>query len=129
MTQTLIVQNFPRTIRARPTQNSRRCLVNEKRIREVIEVEKQALELLAQAQREAERLPVEAESAAREMIDKARVAARDEARKLVEQATSEEQAAEIIVRARAAMAERAKKANENFERAVTYVLERLVGAA
>jgi vacuolar-type H+-ATPase subunit H len=43
--------------------------VNEKRIREVIEVEKRALELVAQANREADQLPVQAEAEAAAIVE------------------------------------------------------------
>ena len=46
--------------------------MNEKRIREVIEVEQKALELLAQANREAEQIPLQAEAEAAAILEDAR---------------------------------------------------------
>ena len=60
--------------------------MNEKRIREVIDVEKQAMDLVAQANREAEQLPRKAEVEAAAMIEQSRAAAEDEARQLIQSA-------------------------------------------
>ena len=103
--------------------------MNEKRIRDVLAIEKQAQEMLAAANREAERLPIQADLDGRDLIDKARVAAREEARRILEQAQSVDEATQIMVLARERMAESEKLAAKNLEKAVAYVLERVAGKA
>ena len=103
--------------------------MNEKRIREVIEIEKQAEEMLALAKREAEQLPVQAEAEARDILDKARASAREEARSMLEHVEAADDGAEIMSKAKERMGESEELAARNIERAVTYVLERVVGKA
>jgi vacuolar-type H+-ATPase subunit H len=103
--------------------------VNEKRIREVIEVEQRALDLLAQANREAEQLPVQAEAEASMIVANAQAAAQAEARTIIEQAQQGDEAAQIISRAEENMSRTSSMAEKNLEKAVTYVLERVLGRA
>jgi len=99
------------------------------RIQELIEIENKARDLLATAEREAERLPIQAELEAREEIERARAGARDEARKILEQAQAEDPASEIMARAQERMGESDGLAAKNLEKAVAYVLELVVGKA
>ena len=101
--------------------------MNEKRIREVIEVEQRALERVSQATREAEQVPVQAQAEAEKLIQTARVEAQDEARRLVERAQTADEAASIISRAEAEMTRIAAMADKNFERAVAHVVDRVLG--
>ncbi|HEY5984526.1 MAG TPA: hypothetical protein VIU38_13760 [Anaerolineales bacterium] len=103
--------------------------MNEKRVQEVIEIEKQAQELLAAASRDAERIPADAESEARQLAEKVRAAAREEARKLLEQARAQDQAGQIISKAQEKMGELDKLAAKNLEKAISYVVARVVGEA
>ena len=103
--------------------------MNEKHIREVLEVEKQAEELLAAAKREVERLPLDAETDARGIIEQERAAAREEARRILEEARSGGEAAEILARTQERMGEAEKRAAVHLEKAVAFVLERVIGKA
>lgn len=103
--------------------------MNEKRIREVLEVEQKAMELLAKAKREAEQLPIEAEAEASRMIESARGAAQDEARKIIEEAQKGNEPEQIVSHAQESMARASSLAEKNLEKAVTYVLERVLGSA
>jgi vacuolar-type H+-ATPase subunit H len=101
--------------------------MNEKRIQEVMEVERQAREVLESATREAEALPRRAHEEARELIEKARLAARDEARVLIAEAQGQSGAGEIVPKAEAQIREMEASGAKNFDRAVQYVLERVIG--
>jgi vacuolar-type H+-ATPase subunit H len=103
--------------------------VNEKRIREVIEVEQRALEMLAHAKRDAEQIPIQAEAEAAAIVENARAAAQDEARRMIEDAQKGDEATEIISQAQANMSRKAELADQNLEKAVTYVVERVLGRA
>ncbi len=103
--------------------------MNEKRIREVIDVEKRALDLVAQAHREADQIPLKAEAEATAIIEKARAAAQAEARQLIEKAQAGDDAAAIAKHAQAGMRESARLAAMNEEKAVAYVVEKILGGA
>jgi F-type H+-transporting ATPase subunit b len=103
--------------------------MNEQRIQEILEIETQAQEMLAQAKREAEGLPVKAESEAHEMVEKARAAANEEARRILEQAQAANEADKIMAAAEDRMAQTGKLAEKNLEKAVTLVLDRVLGKA
>jgi V/A-type H+-transporting ATPase subunit G/H/F-type H+-transporting ATPase subunit b len=103
--------------------------MNEKNIRQVLEIEKQARELQDKARREAQDIPVRAEQEAQAMLARARAEAQEEARKLIAEAQSEE-------RSKSAMADVSAKNNDfealarkNFDKAVAYVLDRVIGKA
>ena len=100
--------------------------MDEKRIQEVMQVEKRAEELLASATREAGDLPAQAESEAREMLAKAREAAKAEADDLVERAQSEVNATEIMSKTQEKIRQAKALGLKNFERAVAFVLEQLL---
>ena len=57
--------------------------MNEKNIRQVLEIEKAAQELQEKAKREAQEIPARAEQEAQALLVRARAEAQDEARKLV----------------------------------------------
>jgi vacuolar-type H+-ATPase subunit H len=103
--------------------------VNEKRIREVIEVEKRALDMVAQANREAEQIPVEAEARAASIVDMARAAARDEAQRMVQRAKEGQESSGILAQAAVRMSQTAGLAEKNLEKAVMFVLERVLARA
>jgi len=103
--------------------------MNEKRIRDVLEIEKQAQEMLVTANRDAEQLPIQADLDGRDLIEKARISAGEEAHRILEQAQSVDEAAQIMSKAQARMGEGEKLAAKNLEKAVAYVLERVSGKA
>ena len=101
--------------------------MNEKRIQQVLEIEKKAEEIRAKAAAEAEQIPVRAEQEALELIDKARASAEEEARLLVTKAKAEQESAGILADADENIHRTDITAKNNFDRAVAYVLNRVVG--
>jgi len=101
--------------------------LNDKRIQEVIEIEKQADAIREAALKEAQQIPVEAEQEAQDLIEKSRAQAEEEAHKLVEEAKSEEETQRILSEAEDKVKRTDTVAKSNFDRAVTYVLSRVVG--
>lgn len=103
--------------------------MNEKRIQQVIEIERQAEEILLTAQTEAERLPMQAEAEAQELLKEARAAAERDARQMLEKVRAEDQAAAIMSAAENKMRESELLAARHFEQAIAYVLEQVIGKA
>jgi vacuolar-type H+-ATPase subunit H len=107
----------------------RREALNEKHIQQVLEIEKQAQELHDAAVKEAQQLPVLAEQEAQALIEKAKADAQQQAREMVSQVKADEESARIL----AEVEEKNKKfealAKGNSDRAVNYVLERVIGRA
>ena len=103
--------------------------MNEKRIEQVLDIEKQAQAIYDAATREAEQLPARAEQEAQAMIAQARENAEAEARKIIEAAESEDQAKGIAASMAKTSSDAEAKAKANLDKAVAYVLERVVGKA
>ena len=101
--------------------------MNEKRIQQVLEIEKQANAVHDAAVSEAAQLPVQAEKEAQEILDKARAAAEEEARKMLATAHAEEESADILAQADQNVQRIETLALGNLNRAVAYVLNRVVG--
>ena len=101
--------------------------MNEKRIQQVLEIEKKAEEIRAKAAAEAEQIPVRAEQEGQELIDKARAGAEEEARRLVAKAKSEQESAGILASTTEQLQRTETTAKLNLDRAVAYVLSRVVG--
>jgi vacuolar-type H+-ATPase subunit H len=102
--------------------------MNEKNIQQVLEIEKQAAEMQEKAKREAQEIPVKAEQEAQALIAKARADAHEEGRKLIASAQSADTggAAADIASKNSEFEVQAKK---NFDKAVAFVLERVLGRA
>ena len=103
--------------------------MNEKRIQEVIDIERQAERILLTAQTEAERLPVQAEAEAQELLREARAAAERDASQMVDLARSEDQAATIMSAAEDKIRESELVAAKHLEQAIAYVLDQVIGKA
>ena len=103
--------------------------MNEKRIQEVMEIEKQAEAILLAAQKEADGLPLQAQAEAQELLKDTLAAAEREARQLVDQAQSEDQAAAILSSTQDKMRESERLAARHLEAAVAYVLDQVIGKA
>lgn len=103
--------------------------MNEKHIQQVLEIEKQAQEVQEKAQREAQELPRAAEQEAQTLIARAKSEAQEEARRIIAEAQSEDQANAVLTEVERKNSEIEAKANANFDKAVTYVLERVIGRA
>ena len=99
--------------------------MNEKRIQQVIEIEKQAQQILDSAIKDAEQLPVQADREAQELIEKARSEAREEAAQIVAKARSDTQTARMLSEAEEKTREIENLAMKNLDRAVAFVLKRV----
>jgi len=101
--------------------------LNEKRIQQVLEIEKQAQGAYESALREAKEIPVQAEQEAQLILEKARAEAEKQAREIIESAQSEEESARIMAQAEVKIRRNEAVAKSNFERALAFVLCRVVG--
>jgi vacuolar-type H+-ATPase subunit H len=101
--------------------------MNEKRIQQVLEIEKQSQEIQDKAKRAAQELPVAAEQEAQQLVAKARAAAEQEARQLVASAQAKGEADKILAEAEATNRQVEATARKNLDKAVAFVLERVVG--
>jgi vacuolar-type H+-ATPase subunit H len=101
--------------------------LNEKRVQQVLEIEKQAQTAYETAVNEAREIPLQAEQEAQLIVEKARAEADAQARQMIESAQSEEEIARIISQAEEKTRRAEGVAKTNFERAVLDVLCRVVG--
>ncbi|MBI1794023.1 MAG: hypothetical protein HYR70_07510 [Chloroflexi bacterium] len=101
--------------------------MDEKRIQEVLKIEKQAQEIYDAALREADQLPVAASQEAQALLDKTRAEAEAEARRLVANAEAKEECARILIEAEEKTNRTRGLAMSHLERAVGYVLDRVAG--
>ncbi len=101
--------------------------LKDQRIQEILEIEKDAQAIYEAAVKDAEQLPVQAEKEAQAMIAKARADAEEEARKMLEMAKAENEIGKISADAEEKVKRTEKLAAANFHRAVSYVLNRVVG--
>lgn len=103
--------------------------MNEKHIQQVLEIEKQAQEIHEAAMKEAQQLPVIAEQEAQALIEKARAEAQQKAREIVSEVKADEENARILSEVEEKNKQFEALAMSNLDRAVTYVLERVIGRA
>ena len=103
--------------------------MNNQYIQQVLEIEKQSQEIHEKAKREAQELPILAEQEAQALIAKAKAEAQEEARQIITQAQAEAEAEEILDEVNRKNSEIEALANANFDKAVAYVLERVIGRA
>ena len=103
--------------------------MNNKYIQQVLEIEKQSQEIHEKAKREAQELPVLAEQEAQALIAKAKTEAQEEARQIVAQAQAKDEAEGILDEINKKKSEIEELANANLDKAVAYVLERVIGRA
>ena len=103
--------------------------MNEKHIQQVLDIEKQAQEIHDAAVKEAQQLPVTAEQEAQALIEKARTEAQQQAREMVSGLKADEEGARILAEAEEKNKQFETEATKNFDRAVNYVLERVIGRA
>ncbi len=101
--------------------------MNEKRIQQVLELEKQAHAIHDSAEREAEQLPVQAEKEAQDLLERARHDAQEEARRLIAGADAGDEGGRILAQAEEKARRSEALAMTNYERAVAYVLARVTG--
>lgn len=101
--------------------------MNENRIKQVLEIEKRAQENYDAALREAQQLPVQAEQESQQILNQARTEAQEEARQIASAARAEEEAAGILSEAETKNRQLEEQAMANFDRAVSYILDRVAG--
>jgi cell division septum initiation protein DivIVA len=101
--------------------------VNEKHIQQVLEIEKRAQEIHEAATKEAQQLPVIAEQEAQALIEKAQAEAEQEARDMVSKVQADEESARILEEIEEKNRQFESTAMNNLDRAVEYVLERVIG--
>jgi V/A-type H+-transporting ATPase subunit G/H len=100
---------------------------NEEHIQQVLEIERQARAVYEAAEREAEQLPRQVEQEAQALMEKARADAQEEARRLIANAQAPEECARILAQAEEEVRRTEALALRHFDRAVAYVLDRVVG--
>ena len=103
--------------------------MNEERIQQVLEIEKQAKEIQEQAKRKAQEIPVKAQQEAQEIIAKAKASAQEDARKMVESVQSSDASAQAESDEASGNSEFEASARKNLDKAVAFVLERVIGRA
>ncbi len=101
--------------------------MNEKRIQQVIEVEKQAQAIYDAALSEAEKLPRQAELDAQALIEKARREAEEEVRRMIASAQTGKEGNQILSQAEEKTLRLEKQAAMNLDRAVAYIVARVTG--
>ncbi len=101
--------------------------MNENHIEQVLEIEKQAQEVQEKAQREAAEIPVKAEREAQALIAKAKADAQEEARKMLAGVQSGGISERNEAVGDSANTEFEASAKKNFDKAVAFVLERVIG--
>jgi len=101
--------------------------MDEKRIQEVLQIEKQAQAIYEAALREAEQLPVLASQESQSLIEKTRIEAEAEAHRLVANAEAKEECARILADAEEKSNRMKGLAMSHMERAIGYVLDRVAG--
>jgi len=106
-----------------------KLFMNEKHIQQVLEIEKQAQEIQEKAKREAQDIPAKAEQEAQALIAKARSEAQEEARKMVAEVQAADSSGQMAANNASKNSEFEVKAKNNFDKAVTFVLERVIGRA
>lgn len=99
--------------------------MNEERVKQLREIEKQARELYEQAVRESQQLPQQAENEARQLLEQAGVEARAEAQRILLAAKEKSGDESILIQAKEDADKKEALATNNLERAVKYVLNRV----
>ena len=101
--------------------------MNEKRIHQVLEIEKQANAIREAMISEAAQLPSQAEKESQTLIEKSRADAERQAREIIAKAQAEEEKANILAQVNEKIQRTESLALVNFNQAVTYVVARVVG--
>jgi vacuolar-type H+-ATPase subunit H len=103
--------------------------MNEKRIEQVMQIEKQAQQLLDSAKQEAAHLPVQAERDAQKIVERTRAEAQAAAQKIIARAAAQDETAKIQADADKKIRDSEDVAKKNLGRAVEYVLDTVLGKA
>ena len=103
--------------------------MNERNIQQVLNIEKQAQEIHDEAMKEAQQLPLVTEQEAQASIEKARAEAQQKAREMISDVKADEESARILSEVEEKNKQFETLAMSNIDRAVSYVLERVIGRA
>jgi hypothetical protein len=103
--------------------------MNERNIQQVLNIEKQAQEIHDAAMKEAQQLPLVTEQEAQASIEKARAEAQQKAREMISEVKADEESARILSEVEEKNKQFETLAMSNIDRAVSYVLERVIGRA
>lgn len=103
--------------------------MNEKHIQQVLEIEKQAQEMQEKARHEAQDIPAKAEQEAQTLIARAKAEAHEEARKMIADIQSNDTSGQVAADGASKDKEFEASAKKNFDKAVAFVLERVIGRA
>lgn len=101
--------------------------MNEERIQQIVKIEQQVQAIHDSARSEAEKLPLQAEQEVQALVVKARKEAEEEARRLLSEARAEDEVTNILKQAEDDALGLEKNAMGHLDRAVNYVLARVVG--
>jgi len=130
----LIIEDFYLTITITFGTRQERLLgeekrMNERNIQQVLNIEKQAQEIHDAAMKEAQQLPLVTEQEAQASIEKARAEAQQKAREMISEVKADEESARILSEVEEKNKQFETLALSNIDRAVSYVLERVIGRA
>jgi V/A-type H+/Na+-transporting ATPase subunit G/H len=101
--------------------------LNENRIQQVLEIEKQANAIRDEMIAQAAQLPAQAEKEAQALLEKSRAAAQQEAQAILATAKAELESADIQSQAEEKIQRVETLAKGNLNRAVAYVVARVIG--
>jgi vacuolar-type H+-ATPase subunit H len=101
--------------------------MNEKHIQQVLEIEKQAQDIQNSATREAQQLPLLAEQEAQALIEKAQAEAQQKASEMLSDVKADEESTRILAEVEEKNRQFEALAMSNMDRAVAFVLERVIG--
>ena len=101
--------------------------MNEERIQQLKEIEKNAQTLFEAAVQEAQRLPQQAKAQARELLETSRSTAQKEAQRIISAAKDNSENDRFVKQAEEDAKRKEALAMNHFDRAVNYVLHRITG--
>ena len=130
----MIIEDFYLTITITFGTRQERLLgeekrMNERNIQQVLNIEKEAQEIHDAAMNEAQQLPLVTEQEAQASIEKARADAQQKAREMISEVKADEESARILSEVEEKNKQFETLAMSNIDRAVSYVLERVIGRA
>ena len=96
-------------------------------IQAVLEIEKKAQEVHAEAMQKAEKLPLEADREAQDLLERTRKEAEEEANWLIEKARSQAAGEKILDQAAEKASRMKSLAMSHMDLAVNYVIDRIAG--
>lgn len=101
--------------------------MDDKRLNQVLDIEKQAQEIYDSALAEASHIPLQAEKDAQDLLEKTRLEAEAGARKMIADAQTKDESQRILAEAAEKIQHDEILARSNFSRAVSFVIDRLTG--